>query len=294
MKKKRALVLSGGGSKGAYSVGVVKALMEAGRQYDVIAGVSVGALIGAHLSMFPPEKQAENLEGLLRVWQTEVKGNKSIYKNWAPGFLTYIWSIWKGGIYNMRPLKDILLKEVKLDKLSESGVEFEVGVISLQSGKYKGINLTSDVANNLKAVDWIWASSVFPVLFPAVEIDGEQWVDGGVRNVIPLKDVLKYEGVEEVDVVITSPRHSTITPNTKKYKSGIMAGLRAVELSNDEVYVNDLIQSACSKSKVKINVYDPKVIVNEDSFEFNQEEINKIIEIGYNETKEKLEAEEEK
>lgn len=284
---KRALVLSGGGSKGAYSVGVVKALFEAGRQYDVVAGVSVGALIGANIAMFPPEQQAAGYSNLERVWTQEVKNNKSIYKNWAPWILTYLWSFWKGGIYSMKPLRDILAKEMDLEKLENSGVEFEVGVVSLQSGQYHAVNLTSDPNNLKNAVDWVWASCIFPVLFQSVEIDGEQWVDGGMRNVIPVKSALKYPEIKEIDIVLTAPRDGYVSPETKHYKSALDVGLRSAGLLSDEVYANDL-DMICKNHGVKINIYDPAGLVNEDSFRFDPEEIKKLIELGYQDTKARL------
>lgn len=284
---KRALVLSGGGSKGAYSVGVLKALVESGRTYDVVAGVSVGALIGSHMAMYSPEQQAENFHKLEKVWTEEVKNNKSIYKPWAPWILTYLWSFWKGGVYSMRPLRDIVAKQLDLEKLRSSGVEFEVGVTSLQTGEYKGINLSSDSEKQKNAVDWIWASCVFPVLFSSVEIDGEQWVDGGVRDVIPLVDILKYPGIKEVDVILTASRKGYVTPNTEKYKSALDVGLRTAELLSEEVYVNDL-ENQCMNHGIKLNIYDPVDLVNEDSFAFDPAEIKSLIEKGYKETKEKL------
>lgn len=285
--KKRALVLSGGGSKGAYSVGVLKALFEAGRQYDVVAGVSVGALIGANVALFPPNQQASGYSNLERVWTEEVKNNKSIYKNWAPWILTYLWSFWKSGIYDMSPLRDILVKEMDLEKLKNSGVEFEIGVVSLQSGQYHSVNLTSDPKNLQNAVDWVWASCIFPVLFQAVEIDGEQWVDGGMRNVIPIKSALKYPDVKEIDIVLTTPRDGYVSPETKHYESALDVGLRSAGLLSDEVYANDL-DMICQNHGVKINIYDPAGLVNEDSFRFDPEEIKKLIEQGYQDTKAKL------
>jgi len=284
---KRGLVLSGGGSKGAYQVGVLKALMEEGRQYDVVSGVSVGALIGAHMAMYPPEKQAENFEGLFKIWTESVKGNKSVYKPWAPWVLTYLWSFWKGGIYSMKPLRDILAKEMNTEEMRKSGVEFEVGVVSLQSGKYRSVNLTSDPGNNQLAVDWVWASCIFPVLFPAVEIGGEQWVDGGLRNTIPILDVLKYSDVTEIDVVLTGPRDGFIPSEDKKYNSALDVGLRTAGFLADEVFATDL-DEVCCINKVKLNIYDPVDLVNEDSFKFDPDEIARLIERGYRETKTKL------
>lgn len=287
MNEKRALVLSGGGSKGAYSVGVVKALLESGRQYDVIAGVSVGALIGASLAMSLPSQQWADYKRIERIFTESVKGDHSIYKPWAPGFLTYIWSLWKGGIYSMRPLRDILQNEFIASFLHNSNVIFYVGVVSLQSGQYKSVQITHDMDNE-KAVDWIWASAIFPILFPAVEIDGEQWLDGGVRDVIPAKDILlKHPDVTHIDAVITTPREGYVAKHKDKYLSIVNVALRGAELLADEVYASDL-ESICAHNNVQFNIYDPEDQVNDDSFRFDPEEIRTLIERGYQDTKAKL------
>lgn len=291
MSSKRALVLSGGGSKGAYSVGVVKALLESGRKYDVIAGVSVGSLIASHMAMYKPEDQLNGYAALERIWYEKVTGNKSIYKPWAPGFLTYIWSLWKGGIYSMKPLRKIIESEFDPSKLENSGVPLYVGVVSLQSGKYRGVSVDSTTEKQ-KAVDWVWASCIYPILFPAVEIDGEQWFDGGVRDVIPVKDILmNHSDITHIDAVITSPRVGGVPQQKKKFSSVVSVAVRGAELLSDEVYASDLT-GFCSKAGVDLKIYDPSVQPNDDSFRFDPEEIRALIKKGYEDTKAKL-AEEE-
>lgn len=283
---RRALCISGGGSKGAYSLGAIKALLESGRQYDVITGVSVGALIGAHFAMYPKEKQLEAYADIEKIW-LNIKNNNTIYKPWAPAFLTYLYSFWKGGIYDMSPLRELLVKEVVAEKLLTSGVNFEVGVCSIQSGRYKSIDLTNNLENNKNSIDWVWASCVFPVLFPPVTINGEQWVDGGVKNVIPIKDVIKYN-VDAVDVVITGPRKESANIDMTHIESAIDVGLRSAELLSDKAYSSDLEDVSTFFGDVNISIFEPKHQVNDDSFEFNPEEIRKLIQQGYEETKLKI------
>ncbi len=273
---KRALALSGGGSKGAYSVGVIRALLEEGKSWDIISGVSVGALLASWLAMYPPKRQLETYEGLEEIWYN-LKGNKSIYKNWAPGFLTYIWSLWKGSIYNMQPLKDILNENLDEDKIVTSGVDLSVGVTSLTTGRYK---VAKGTDSNIK--DWVWASAVFPMLFPPVKIEGEKWVDGGIRNTIPVMDVIN-SGTKHIDVVATSPLDRKVD-RRKGFGSIIDVGTRVAEIASNEIYINDL-QAYCDKQGIKLNVYAPPAPTNEDAFEFNPEEMKKIIQKGYEETK---------
>jgi len=286
----RALVLSGGGSKGAFSVGVVKALLESGRQYDVIAGVSVGSLIASHLSMYKPEDQWSGYAALEHIWKEKVKSNDSIYKSWAPGFLTYIWSLWKGGIYSMRPLRDIIESGFVPSNLAKSGVTLYIGVVSLQSGKYRGVNIepTMDLQ---KAVDWIWASSHFPVLFPAVEIDGEQWLDGGIRNIIPIKEILSnHPDVTHIDAVITSPKEGRTGKHDGRFFSVVDVAVRGAGLLSDEVYVDNIshLSGSCSVHGTSLTIFDPAEQPNNDSFSFDPEEIQALIQKGYEDTKAKL------
>src|SRR5574337_903246 len=100
----RALVLSGGGAYGAYQVGVIKALTEKGLQWDAIAGISVGALNGLQMAMYPSEKHALAAEELELMWANDIKGNDSIYKPWLPWKFNYIVSLWKGGLNSTKPL----------------------------------------------------------------------------------------------------------------------------------------------------------------------------------------------
>ncbi len=80
------LVLSGGGAKGAYQVGVLKALLELGANVDLIAGASIGALNGGVLACAPSLK--EGVERLERLWQT--LANSSPLKLKLPSYLTLL------------------------------------------------------------------------------------------------------------------------------------------------------------------------------------------------------------
>jgi predicted acylesterase/phospholipase RssA len=186
----------------------------------------------------------------------------------------------------MKPLRDIIAKNMNNQALASSKVEFEVGVVSAQSGKYESKNLSSVSENNKQAIDWIWASCVFPIMFSPVEINGEQWVDGGVRNTIPIKDVMKYD-VSEIDVVLTDPVGGHAKAINEKIISATDMGLRMAGLMADEVYINDL-QVSCDMKSIKLNVYAPEVLIETDSFDFSPKEIRKNMELGYKTTKQKI------
>jgi NTE family protein len=262
----RALVLSGGGSKGAYEVGVIKALVNKGCKWDVIAGISVGALNGTWMAMHSdPVEGAQQLE---RFW-LDIKNNKSIYKNWWCGPLG---SLFYGGAFNTQPLRKLIQKNLDTEKLQSSGIKLMIGSVSLTTGEYRIAD------NNTPDLDkWVMASSAFPLAFPPEHIDDQIWIDGGVRNVVKA-----YPEVDVIDVVVaTNPdRLAAFGPN--KAKNALLIGSRCIDLMSDEIIKNDII---VVDQHTKVNVYMPDVSMRlQHPLTFDPAEIRQVIDIAYDRT----------
>lgn len=290
--KKRALVLSGGGSKGAYEVGAMKALAEKGAYWTSVHGVSAGALNASWVAMRPPEEQAKNIDELVDIWKG-VKSSDNIYKGWAPGFLKYLWSMWKGSLHSGAPLRKLVKSYWDREKSIKSGVKLTVGCVSLTTGLYHAFDQSND-----NIMEYILASSHLPVVFEPLTVDGEQWVDGGIRHQIPILDALK-ERPDEIDVIITSPVSvERLLVATTPYTSAPGAALRAAEVMSDQGYMDDyftIIQAAKDfEGKIKFNVYIPSVQPNADSMNFDGKILEEGIDMGYRETKASLEATDDK
>jgi len=284
---KRALVLSGGGSKGAYQVGALKALAENGRYWNTVHGVSVGALNGSWIAMHKPEEHATCMPGLLEIWKS-VKNSNSIYEPWKSWKLHYGWSMWKGSLNSGKPMRKLVEGLWNEDKLRNSGVRFTVGCCSLTTGQYQSI----DAANTKNMMEYVLASSHLPVVFEPLTIDGEQWVDGGIRHQIPILEALK-ERPDEIDAIITSPvSMERVTAIETPLKSCPRVALRASEILADQVYINDffMVFKAAKNLGIKINVFAPSAQPNEDSMNFDQGIIQTAIEMGYRETKNRLDG----
>ena len=122
---KTALVLSGGGAKGAFQVGAEKYLREEkGYSWDVIAGVSVGALNGTMLAM-------EKYGRLEAIWKTI--SSHAVYS--GKFNLATLWKLYRGAksIYSNDPLAAIVESEIEPEKIVK---ELRVGTVSLNSGRY--------------------------------------------------------------------------------------------------------------------------------------------------------------
>jgi NTE family protein len=221
--KKIALVLSGGGAKGAFQVGAEKyARQVKGYHWDIIAGVSVGALNGAMLAM-------EKYDRLQELWNTI--SNQKVYTG---GFnLFSLIKLLFGGrsFYGNQPLQEMLRQEFQPELIS---ADLRVGAVSLISGQYREYR-----AGDPDLERAILASTVMPIIWEPFDIstNHRSMVDGGVRNISPLGDVLSDEP-DEIVVINCSPQSPEILPEAPK--DIVKIGLRTLDLMLNELFQNDL------------------------------------------------------
>jgi NTE family protein len=223
MATRLAIVLSGGGAKGAFQVGVLDALVNGrGMKPKIVVGTSTGAIQALAVAQ-------DDVAGLVEVWQS-IKGNGDIYKR-RDALAGAI--LGANAIYDAKPLQKLLKNFYKPDRVAASGIELRLGVVSLQSGQFQTIG------QNATQLDrWVYASCAMPVFFdPLKTIDKQQWVDGGVRDVTPLSAALK---LDPTGVLVIRASPAPKTPKPKSYSNFIEIGLRAVGILQSEVSLNDL------------------------------------------------------
>ena len=218
-----ALVLQGGGALGAYQAGVYEGLHEAGIRPNWLAGISIGALNAAIIAGSP---EAERVARLREFWETIcafsiewpageglanalpfafdisstrnamaaaralVQGQPGFFK---PRFPSPLWSPFSGdaatSFYDTAPLHKTLERLVDFDRLNSGEVRVSVGAVNVRTG-----NLTYfDTAERRLGPKHFMASGALPPGFPAVEIEGEHYWDGGVVSNTPLSRVLSGE-----------------------------------------------------------------------------------------------------
>lgn len=281
---KRALVLSGGSSRGAYQVGALHALAQHGREWNTVHGISVGALNAAWISMFSPEQQKDNINGLIEVWKS-IKSSDDIYQTWSTVKpINYMYSMWKGSLYSGAPLHKLLNKFFHKDSIR---TPLTVGCCNLENSEY---HVVTEKDPNI--FDFVLASSHLPLVFEPININGILYVDGGIRHQIPIIEALK-ERPDEIDVILTSPISTRDRiPNTTNLRSAPRVALRASEIMSDQVYLSDcytVLKAIKTLTNVKINLFVPSVCPTSNSMTFNPDEIANAILLGYIETKNKME-----
>jgi NTE family protein len=228
-----AVVLSGGGAKGAFQVGVLDELItRRGVDVRIFAGVSTGAiqaLAGAQ----------GDIPGLVEQWLS-LRSNRDVYREKPLGIVGGL--LGANSIYDTAPIRARLRSFADEGRLRASGRKLLLGVVSLTSGAFRSID-----ENTPNIADWVYASSAMPVFFPPLRTraaDGteEQWVDGGVRNVTPLAAALDWNP-KAVLVVMASPMAPEPTP-ARRYGSLVPIALRSVAILQSEVVANDTAQAA--------------------------------------------------
>ena len=244
---KTALVLSGGGGKGAFQVGAEKYLREEkGYTWDIIAGVSVGALNGTMLAM-------EKYTRLEAIWKTIC--NNKVYS--GKFNLHTLWKLYRGAksIYSNDPLAAIVEREVEPDKIVK---ELRIGTVSLNSGRYTVYG--GDDPNIKRAV---LASTVVPIVWPPQYVSSEcqMMVDGSLRRFSPIGDVLDADP-DEVVVINCWPKHPTALTNPPKNILDI--ALRALDISSSGIIYSDIHEFTHINNNVReaaqhgVTLHNPK------------------------------------
>ena len=223
-----AVVLSGGGAKGAFQVGVLEELIvNRGVSVDIAVGTSTGAIQALAVAQ-------DDIPRLVELW-SGLRRNSDIYVKRPFGPAGAIFGA--DSLYEAKGLKKLLKQASDPQRLRASGKALRLGVVNLGTGVFRTIDETVPDMH-----EWVYASCAMPVFFDPLKTraaDGteEQWVDGGVRDVTPLDDALKLNP-RGVIVVRTGPPPRPGPVRT--FPDLVQIGLRAVDILQSEVSANDL------------------------------------------------------
>lgn len=192
----RALVLSGGGGRGAYQAGVWAWLEQRDWRPDLVVGSSVGAINGAAIA------SGMSSDELIAFWH-EIDGKRMFYRrrlrnlvHWVKRELGYAQGTTP--LADTTPLRNLLTQKLNFDAIRTSETELVVTAVRILDAAvryFEGQHL---------GVEHIMASSAIPLLFPWEEIEGEAYWDGGLAVNTPLLPVFQ-RSAREVVVVLFVP-----------------------------------------------------------------------------------------
>lgn len=192
-KEQTALVLGGGGSRGAYELGVWQALRELQLPIDMVFGTSIGAINGAMIVQ-------DAYEETISLWK---ELDTSTVFELQPGTdLSHALELIskKGG--TLSGLKKILTQHMNEETIRASHMNY--GLVTVEIPSIKAVYLTKADIPEGKLMDYICASaSCFPAI-QAYEIDGKKYVDGGYLDNVPIDMAVAHGATKIISVDLHS------------------------------------------------------------------------------------------
>ena len=292
----RALVISGGGSKGAFAGGVAQYLMEGlGRDYDMFLGTSTGSLLVPHLAVHDIGKlyniftnvQQHDIFSISPFVQRK-KGDREYV---SIDFFNSLWQFirMKRTFGESKALKrnirqNFTREEYNKIRSTKEDVVVTVSNLSMNRVEYKSIK---DFSYE-EFCNWIWISCNYIPFMSLATVDGYEYADGGLGCVIPIREAI-LRGATEVDAVVLEAEQMERNRVLGKNPFALMMNLFGHLL--DQVEKNDIVigQLAAKNRGVKLNLYYTPTNLTENSLIFSKRLMVKWWEQGYSYAKEKHE-----
>ncbi len=223
-RPRTALVLAGGGIRGAVQIGMLQVLTEHGFVPDRIYGTSVGAINGA---AFAGDPTREGVERMTRIWlalnREEVYPQSRLHGPW-------LYFRQRLSVYANSGLRTIVENGITYDRLEDAVVPVEVVATSLTDGRERWFTYGP-------VVEAVLASAAIPAIFPPIEIDGDRFIDGGVVDNVPIRRAIESGATRIVVLLCTPPTYSPAPT-----KRPVEAMLNALLISIHARFARDLVQ----------------------------------------------------
>ena len=192
------LALEGGGVRGAYQAGAYMAFLECGIKIDGVCGTSIGALNGIIIAsnkgeLLPRIWRNSNMAsifGFSKEYVEAVNSKKVNLKNLKSIFLDLVKILINKGI-ELNGLKELIDKEVDIDELLKSDIDF--GLVTVRLKDLKPVCLFKEEMNKDKIKDYVLASAFLPIFKMERLIDDNYYLDGGFYDIGPVNMLLKKD-----------------------------------------------------------------------------------------------------
>ncbi|MCE6991642.1 patatin-like phospholipase family protein [Dyadobacter sp. CY323] len=286
----KALVLGGGSMKGAFQVGVIQAVLENGFEPEMIYGISVGALNTTFLANEAGKQMQQNEKvewslasrKLLEFWLKNITQPQdiSILRSRVKLGVSTLMSRFDG-IVDPVPLHQLIRKHLHDDHLTNTPVKVKVGAVNIASGEIRYV-----APRDPDFVKFVYASSSIPMLMPAVEINQQLYMDGGMREVAPVRQAIEDGATEIVLIACHSPLlYQPEGLNTRNLISLIerVRDITVNQIVNSNIawaesYVD---RSNLRGTPMKITVIRPPAPLFLDLQHFDSDDISRLIIEGY-------------
>jgi predicted patatin/cPLA2 family phospholipase len=291
---KKALVISGGGSKGAFAGGVAQYLMiDKKKSYDMFLGTSTGSLMVSHLALGLIDELKEiytsvNQESIFSnnpFFIKKVNGEKVVsirhintFWNFLNGRKTF------GESKNLRKLIKREITEEMYLKIRGTYKDVIIAISNLTANQveYKSIK---DCAYD-DFCDWIWGSCNYVPFMSLLEKNNQQYADGGFGCLVPIREAI-LRGATEVDAIILETEITQINRLPSKNPFSLMFDVFDFMLTHVERHNITIGKLAAVNKDVKLNLFYTPTVLTTNSLVFDKEKMKKWWASGYDYAKSK-------
>ena len=284
----RALVISGGGSKGAFAGGVAQYLIqEKKRNYKLYLGTSTGSLLIPHLA-------AGNIQKVYDIY-TNVTQRKIfsvnpfiVKKKDGREYVTinYLNTVWqfirsRRTFGESKALRRNIRKNFSHQDFNELKSQVEDVVVTVSNLSKNRVEYKSIHEFEYDDFcDWIWISCNYIPFMSLAQKDGFEYADGGLGCVVPIREAIK-RGATEVDAIILEAENMEYNKILGKNPFSLMVNLFGFLM--DQVEYHDIVEGklAAMNKKVKLNIYYTPTKLTENSLVFNKKAMTEWWQQGY-------------
>ncbi|OYU79239.1 MAG: patatin [Flavobacterium sp. BFFFF1] len=291
----RALVISGGGSKGAFAGGVAQYLLEQGHRYDLLLGTSTGSLLIPHLALGNVKKIHSiytnvNMKKIFDINPFVVKRRKGVEIVTINHFNVLLQFFRKrrtfGESHKLRKQirKNFTRSDFNQLKASNCNIVVTVTNLTKSDVEYKAIK---DFEYD-DFCDWIWISCNYIPFMSIATKDGCEYGDGGFSSLVPIREAIN-RGAKIIDVVILETETQLAPRVIGKNPFSLMVDLFATLLDQVEKHDITIGKLSAKHHDVKLNLYYTPTQLTDNALIFNKEKMKQWWKDGYEYAKNKSE-----
>ncbi|SHN31366.1 Predicted phospholipase, patatin/cPLA2 family [Cyclobacterium lianum] len=282
MQQKRGLVISGGGSKGAFGGGIAEYLIrECNYKYDIFVGTSTGSLLVPLLSINEIERIKAIYTSVTQdcIFSTNpfiISKTNGVFKTRINHFSTIKMFLKGKKTFGESKALFKLIKKIitpaDFEQMRQNAAEIYITVSNLSTNNVEYKRLKDCDYHDF--CEWIWASSNMIPFMSLVEKDGCEYADGGFADLVPISEAI-YRGATEVDVIVLKARAGR--EMKRPVRNALELTTRAFDfmldqISSDDIKIGELLSK---KRKVKLNFYYPPAVLTENSLIFDPYQMKK-------------------
>lgn len=284
----RALVISGGGSKGAFAGGVAQYLTEElKRDYDLFIGTSTGSLLISHMALHKAEKVRKvytsvNQNSIFSSRPFLIK-KKHGHENISINHFNVLLNFLKGrktfgDSFNLKKLLKNTLTREEFEELKAGSKDIIVTVsnLSLNEVEYKSIK---DYEYE-DFIEWIWISCNYTPFMSLVKKNGCEYADGGLGSMVPIEEAIK-RGATEVDAIILKTEVTYFNRMPSRNVFSLITNLFSFMLDRIERQNIQIGKFSATHHDAILNFYYTPTVLTTNSLIFDEEKMKEWWESGF-------------